>query len=153
MKTEFWMTGKTNHSYLKPGIELYTKRIQHYTPFASREIEIPKSKNPKEAVQTEQEQILKLIQPNDQIILLDEKGKSFTSYDFAKYLQQQFNSSPNRLIFLTGGSYGFGDDIYHRSNALISLSKFTFPHDLVRIIFLEQFYRALSIIHNHPYQH
>lgn len=153
MKTEFWMTGKTNHNYLNSGIDLYAKRIKHFTSFDIREIKIPKAKSPEEVIQSEQDQILKLLQPNDRLILLDEKGKIFTSIEFSKYVQQQFNTSPNRLIFLIGGAYGFGPELYKRANSLISLSKFTFPHDLVRIIFLEQFYRCLTILNNHPYQH
>lgn len=98
-------------------------------------------------------EILKKLKGDEKLILLDEKGKSFTSAAFASYLQGLFNSTNGKLIFLSGGAYGFGDQIYHKSNDQISLSAMTFTHDMVRLIFLEQMYRALTIINNHPYQH
>ena len=153
MKTEFWMTGKTNHVYLQSGIELYVKRIKHFIPFEIVEIKTTKAKSAEESIRVEQEAVLKLLNPADRLILLDEKGKNMDSFQFSDYLQKQFLSSPNRLIFLIGGAYGFGDELYKRGDNRLALSKMTFPHDLVRVIFLEQLYRGLSILSNHPYQH
>jgi 23S rRNA (pseudouridine1915-N3)-methyltransferase len=153
MKTEFWMIGKTHHDYLNPGIEKYEKRIKHFISFSIQEIKTCKVKSASESIKQEGDKVMKLLQPTDSLILLDEKGKSFSSHQMADYLQKQFNTSQSKLVFLIGGAYGFGEDIYARAQDKISLSPMTFPHDLVRIIFLEQMYRALTIIRNHPYQH
>lgn len=153
MKVEFWMTGKTDHKYLNEGILLYTKRIQHYIPFFAIEINISKPKVQSNSKKNESQQILKLLNKDDFIILLDDKGKEFSSHDFSEQLQKFFLLSAPRLVFLAGGAYGFDEALYNRANQKMSLSKMTFPHDLCRLIFLEQLYRALTIANNHPYQH
>ena len=153
MKVEFWMTGKTDHKYLIEGINLYSKRIQHYIPFNVHEINVSKPKVQTLYQKIESEQILKLINKDDYLILLDDKGHEYTSHEFSAQLQKFFQLSFSRLIFLAGGAYGFDNALYERSNQTLSLSKMTFPHDLCRLIFLEQLYRALTIMNNHPYQH
>ena len=153
MKVEFWMTGKTDHKYLNEGIHLYTKRIQHYIPFNVLEVNISKPKVQSLYQKNESEQLLKLLNKDDYLVLLDEKGKEYSSHDFSEQLQKLFQISSPRLIFIAGGAFGFDDALYNRANQTMSLSKMTFHHDLCRLIFLEQLYRALTIAHNHPYQH
>ena len=101
----------------------------------------------------EGELILKQLQPGDHVILLDEGGKEFTSVGFADWLQQRMNTVPRRLVFVIGGPYGFSDAVYAAAQGKISLSRMTFSHQMVRVIFAEQFYRALSILNNLPYHH
>jgi 23S rRNA (pseudouridine1915-N3)-methyltransferase len=153
MKVEFWMTGKTNYSYLNEGISVYTKRIKQFLNYEPIEISISKTRNPEQSLKTEAAAVLKRIRPEDYIILLDESGSEFSSTGFAEYLGKLFNTIPSRIIFISGGAYGFDAVIKRRANQLLSLSKMTFTHDMIRLIFPEQFYRALTIIHNHPYQH
>jgi len=153
MKVEFWMTGKTDHKYLNEGIQLYNKRIQHYIPFNILEVNTIKSKTQILYQKDESQQLLKILNKDDYLILLDDKGKEYSSQDFSEQLQKLFHLSAPRLIFIAGGAYGFHDALYNRANDKLSLSKMTFPHDLCRLIFLEQLYRALTIAHNHPYQH
>lgn len=153
MKVEFWMTGKTDHKYLIEGIQLYTKRIQHYIPFYVLEVNIIKPKVQSLYQKAESQQLLKILNKDDYLILLDDKGKEYSSHDFSDQLQKLFLISTPRLVFLAGGAYGFDEMLYQRANLKMSLSKMTFPHDLCRLIFLEQLYRALTIAHNHPYQH
>jgi 23S rRNA (pseudouridine1915-N3)-methyltransferase len=153
MKVEFWMTGKTDHKYLIEGIQLYAKRIQHFIPFYVLEVNVVKPKSFKMFEKAEAKQLLKHLNPDDFLILLDQQGKEYTSHEFAEQLQKFFQMSVSRLVFLVGGAYGFDESLYQRANHKMSLSKLTFPHDLCRVIFLEQLYRALTIANNHPYQH
>jgi len=153
MKVEFWMTGKTEHKYLIEGIQLYTKRIQHYIPFNILEVNIIKPKNQNFYQKNESQQLLKILNKDDYLILLDDKGREYSSHDFSEQLQKLFLLSAPRLVFIAGGAYGFDETLYERANHKLSLSKMTFPHDLCRLIFLEQLYRALTIANNHPYQH
>ena len=153
MKIEFWMTGKTDHKYLIEGINLYTKRIQLYVPFNVLEVNVSKPKVQSLYQKVESEQIQKLLNKDDYLVLLDDKGQEYSSHEFSDQLQKLFQISSARLIFLAGGAYGFDEVLYRRANLKLSLSKMTFPHDLCRLIFLEQLYRALTIAHNHPYQH
>jgi 23S rRNA (pseudouridine1915-N3)-methyltransferase len=153
MKVEFWMTGKTEQKYLIEGIQLYSKRIQHYIPFYVLEVNVTKPKNRLQYQKSESEQLLKIINKEDYLILLDEKGKEYNSHEFSDQLQKLFQLPSARLIFLVGGAYGFDEMLYKRANQTMALSKMTFPHDLCRLIFLEQLYRALTIASNHPYQH
>lgn len=153
MKVEFWMTGKTDHKYLNEGIQLYTKRIQHYIPFYALEVNVIRPKSQSLYQKAESQQLLKILNKDDYLILLDDKGKEFSSHDFSDQLQKYFLISAPKLVFLAGGAYGFDESLYKRANQTLSLSKMTFPHDLCRLIFLEQLYRALTIANNQPYQH
>ena len=101
----------------------------------------------------EGEQILKKIEPGDYVVLLDERGKEFTSKKFAQFIQQQANNGLKALVFVIGGAYGFSEAVYARQNAQIALSQLTFPHIMTRLIFAEQIYRAFTILHNEPYHH
>ncbi len=155
MKTILIVVGKTVNKIFQTGIDDYTNRIGHYMPFSI--ITIPELKNTKNLTidlqkKKEGELILKEIQPTDTIILLDEKGKEFRSTEYAKWLKQK-QSISRRLIFIIGGSYGFSKEIYERANEKISLSKMTFSHQMVRLIFIEQLYRACTILKGEPYHH
>lgn len=156
MKVEFWVIGKTSFPYLDEGNEIYLNRIKHYLPFQMTTI--PDIKNRKslseEQIKTKEgEIILSKLNTGDFLILMDERGKQRTSVQFADYLQNILQQSHKRAIFLIGGAYGFSDAVYERCNTKISLSNMTFSHQMVRLIFLEQFYRALTIMNNEPYHH
>jgi 23S rRNA (pseudouridine1915-N3)-methyltransferase len=156
MKIVLITIGKTNEKYLIEGISDYQKRLKHYTNF--ERIEIANIKNAKnfsesELMKKEGELILKQIQNSDHLVLLDDKGKDFTSQKFAQKLQQWMLSGKKRLVFVVGGAYGFSDEIYKRGNEKLSLSKMTFSHQMVRLFFVEQIYRGYTILNNEPYHH
>lgn len=156
MKITVILNGKTEDDYLLKGIAIYEQRLKHYVPFET--ITIPALKNTK-ALSTEQQKqkegelILKNLQSSDKLILLDENGKEYSSVNFSEYIQQQMNSGIKNLVFVVGGPYGFSDEIYKRANGKISLSKMTFSHQMVRLFFVEQLYRAMTILRNEPYHH
>lgn len=154
MKTIFLLTGKTRNSYLIEGINEYQKRIRNYLSLDL--VEIPDLKNtrnlsPEKVKENEGKQIFQQLQKGDFVVLLDEKGKEFTSRQFADFMQARMLSSIKRIVFVTGGAWGFSREIYKRADLSLSLSKMTFPHQLVRLIFLEQLYRALTILKGEPY--
>jgi 23S rRNA (pseudouridine1915-N3)-methyltransferase len=156
MKIVLITIGKTNEKYLIEGISDYQKRVKHYTNF--ERIEIANIKNAKnfsesELMKKEGELILKQIKNSDHLVLLDDKGKDFTSQKFAQKLQQWMLSGKKRLVFVVGGAYGFSDEIYKRGNEKLSLSKMTFSHQMVRLFFVEQIYRGYTILNNEPYHH
>lgn len=156
MKIVFLTIGKTINTQLQQLQNDYQERLKHYVPFEYQCIpELKKTRNISEQEQKEKEAdlILKFIEPNDEIILLDENGKHFSSVDFAVYVEKKMNSSYKRMIFVVGGPYGFSKRIYDRANGLISLSRMTFSHQMVRIIFTEQLYRAFTILRGEPYHH
>lgn len=156
MKISLICVGHTTYTPFKEGIERYTRRIVHYVPFELKEIpDIRTTKGMTEHKQKELEgeTILSAIAPNDYVMLLDEKGKEYTSMEFAKLLSDKMVTLPGRLIFVVGGPYGFSDKVYARANSKISLSKMTFPHELVRLFFVEQIYRAYTIMRGEPYHH
>ncbi|MBQ3624670.1 MAG: 23S rRNA (pseudouridine(1915)-N(3))-methyltransferase RlmH [Prevotella sp.] len=155
MKTELIAVGKTVNPHIKECIADYASRIGHYMPFSMSIIpELKSTKNLSEEQQKklEGELILKQLQPTDTVVLLDEHGKSFRSIDFAKWLQQK-QAVSRRLVFVIGGPYGFSEAVYQRANEKLSLSPMTFSHQMVRLIFTEQFYRACTIIKGEPYHH
>lgn len=148
------MTGKTQERYLEEGIRLYDKRIRHYLPFdwvVLPDVRLSGKPAPEQLMEKEGEQILKRLRPEDCLMLLDERGQSFTSVQFAQWLDRQFQMPCKRLIFLVGGAYGFSPAVYARANARISLSAMTFSHQMVRLFLLEQLYRAMTILRNEPY--
>lgn len=156
MKISLFVIGKTNHGYLIPGIEDYAKRISHYLPFSIQYIS--DIKNTKNLTQTQQkllegQNLMAAFDNSDQVILLDEHGKEFSSVEFSNYIAKKMQTVPKRLVFVIGGPYGFSDEVKGRANGKISLSKMTFPHDLIRLVFTEQLYRAFTIMHNEPYHH
>ena len=155
MKTELILIGKTNDNHFQAGIDDYTSRIGHYMPFAITVI--PELKNTKalsEAQQKEREGelILRQIQDGDHVVLLDEHGKERRSIEFASWLEKK-SQNVRRLVFVIGGAYGFSDSVYQRGNEKVSLSQMTFSHQMVRMIFVEQVYRACTIIKGEPYHH
>lgn len=154
MKVECWVIGKTNERYLEEGIALYTRRLQRYLPFDL--IVMPDVKNagkhsPDQLKEKEAEGVLNRLKQEDFLILLDEGGKEFRSADFAVYLEQRLQLSFRRLVFLVGGAYGFAPSLYERRNEALALSRMTFSHQMVRLFFLEQLYRAMTILRNEPY--
>ena len=154
MKVRFLAIGKTNEEGLLPLIELYKERINKYTTFNYEEIQ---SKGRKQDASIHQlrdrESVMPFISPSDHLILLDQEGESFTSESFATYLNKKIITLQSPLVFLSGGPYGFDKQLKERAQATISLSQMTFPHQLVRLIFLEQLYRAFSIINKEGYHH
>ena len=155
MKTILLMVGKTTSSNFIASINDYLERIKHYIPFDINTIpEIKNTKNLTEEQQKEREGdlILKNILPSDTVVLLDEHGKEMRSIDFAKWTEMKRNDA-KRLVFVIGGPYGFSKDIYSRANEKISLSRMTFSHQMVRLIYVEQIYRACTIIKGEPYHH
>jgi 23S rRNA (pseudouridine1915-N3)-methyltransferase len=156
MKVVLAAIGKTDEKYLEQGIDKYSKRINKYLQFDIEIIpDIKNTKNMNAAVQKEKEGelILKKIQQGDYVILLDENGKTYSSVGFAEQLNSIYVSGYKRLIFIIGGPYGFSNTVYNRCNSKISLSKMTFSHQLIRLIFVEQFYRAQTILKGEPYHH
>jgi 23S rRNA (pseudouridine1915-N3)-methyltransferase len=156
MKITFLTVGKTEEAYLKEGIEKYIKRLKHYTKLTI--IEIDELKNTKALTQEQQktkeaELILKKITPLDHVVLLDERGMEFTSVEFAGYIDKRAVTSVSNLIFVVGGPYGFDRSVYERANDKLSLSGMTFSHQMVRLFFVEQLYRAFTIIKGEPYHH
>jgi len=145
-------TGKTSEKYVLDGMRIYLDRINHYCKFTLMEIESGKG-DTMQMKKKETENILKRVGEKDFLILLDEKGKDFSSVEFAKTLNHHQNISTKHIVFLIGGAYGFSEEVYKRANAKISLSKMTFPHQLVRIVFLEQLYRAFTILKGEKYHH
>ena len=155
MKTELILVSKTTDKHLAAGIDDYVSRICHYLPFAITVI--PELKNTKNMTEEQQkvregELILQKIQPSDTVVLLDEHGKEFRSIEFADWLQKKQNTA-RRLVFVIGGPYGFSESIYKRADEQLSLSKMTFSHQMVRLLFVEQVYRACTIIKGEPYHH
>lgn len=154
MKIKFIQTGKTTEKYLLSGINEFKKRLSRYSKIQL--IEIPDLKNtksltPEQVKFNESEQQIKFIEKNDYLILLDENGKSFTSIEFAKYIQNKGVSGFGQLCFLIGGAFGFHESIYKIASDKISLSPMTFNHQVIRLVFMEQLYRAISIINGLPY--
>ncbi|MGM0932906.1 MAG: 23S rRNA (pseudouridine(1915)-N(3))-methyltransferase RlmH [Bacteroidota bacterium] len=148
--------GKTDSTELKQLIEMYKKRLQFYIKFEIEVIpDLKKAKNLDENQQKikEGELILSKVQASDFVVLLDEKGKEFTSVGFSEYIQKRLNSGMKQLIFVIGGPYGFSEDLYKRADSKLALSKLTFSHQMVRLFFTEQLYRAFTILKNEPYHH
>ena len=156
MKIGLIVIGKTDAGYFVEAINEYKNRLTHYIPFEMEVIpDIKNVKNLSEAQQKEKEGelILKALQPGDYLVLLDEKGKEFTSMQFSTYLEKKMHTVPKRLVFVVGGPYGFSEAVYKAASEKISLSKMTFSHQMIRLIFIEQIYRAMTIWNNEPYHH
>lgn len=156
MKISLVVIGKTDAAYFVDAINEYKNRLVHYIPFEMEVIpDIKNVKNLREDQQKEKEGelILKTLQPGDYLVLLDEHGKSFTSMEFATYLERKMHVVSKRLVFVIGGPYGFSEAVYKAASEKISLSKMTFSHQMIRLIFVEQIYRAMTILNNEPYHH
>lgn len=155
MKTELIVVGKTTNKHFIAAINDYLERIGHYMPFSVTVI--PELRNAKSLSQQQQkdkegEAILRLLQPSDTVVLLDERGKEPRSIELADWLQRQ-QQTARRLMFIIGGPYGFSQQVYSRADSMLSLSRMTFSHQMVRLIFVEQLYRACTIIKGEPYHH
>ncbi len=156
MKILFLVIGKTDESYLETGIYKYIKRLEHYIPFEMKII--PDIKNRKTLTEEQQKKaegdlILSQLSSGDDLILLDENGKTFSSVAFSQWIEKQMNSGNKRIIFVVGGPYGFSKEVYAKARFKISLSEMTFSHQMIRLIFVEQLYRAFTIIKGEPYHH
>ncbi|MEO8235389.1 MAG: 23S rRNA (pseudouridine(1915)-N(3))-methyltransferase RlmH [Flavobacterium sp.] len=156
MNIKLLAIGKTDNKNLQSLIDDYTKRLSFYIKFDLEVIaDIKNVKNLSESQQKEKEGelILSKITPTDQLILLDENGKTFSSVAFSEELQKKMNSGIKTLVFVIGGPYGFSDEVYKKSFGKISLSQMTFSHQMVRLFFIEQLYRGFTILKNEPYHH
>lgn len=156
MKITLLTVGKTDRDWVKQGLDIYVSRLKHYIPFNI--VEIPELKNvsalSKDQIKTKEgELILKNVKPSDDVILLDERGKEYSSVEFAKVLQDKITYVGKDIVFIIGGAYGFCEDVYNRANSKMSLSRMTFSHQMVRAIFAEQIYRAFTIMRGEPYHH
>lgn len=156
MTIKLVVVGKTEEKYLCEGIDIYRARLEHYCRFEM--VTIPalkgaRSLSKEQLKDREAELILKNLSATDECILLDERGKEFTSSSWAQHLEQKFAHSSRNIVFVIGGSMGFGNKVYERADGMMSLSRMTFSHQMVRLIFLEQLYRAFTIIEGEPYHH
>ena len=156
MKIKLLVVGKTDDSALKQSIEKFEKRLQRYVSFVLEVI--PDIKRSKKLSITEQKDlegqlILNQISTTDRLFLFDENGQTYSSVEFSKFLQKQMNSGLKQLVLVIGGPYGFSNAVYEKSNGLISLSKMTFSHQMIRLFATEQLYRGFSILKNEPYHH
>jgi 23S rRNA (pseudouridine1915-N3)-methyltransferase len=156
MKAVLLTVGKTDIHSIATEIGIYAKRIAYYLPF-TMEI-IPDIKNKKNLSEQQQKQkegelILNKLDNTDYVVLLDEGGHLFNSNQFAQHIEKKQNTIARKIVFVVGGPYGFSDAVRARANEKISLSKMTFTHQMVRLIFVEQFYRAMTILNNEPYHH
>lgn len=155
MKTDLILVGKTTNKHFQAAISDYAGRIAHYMPFSLSvipELRNTKSLSPEQQKQAEGELILRMVQPADTLVLLDEHGRELRSTELAQWLQQKRNTA-RRLVFAIGGPYGFSTEVYQRANEQLSLSRLTFSHQMVRLVFTEQLYRACTILRGEPYHH
>ncbi|MEN6455670.1 MAG: 23S rRNA (pseudouridine(1915)-N(3))-methyltransferase RlmH [Prolixibacteraceae bacterium] len=156
MKIKLIVIGKTDKPYLQDGIDLFNKRLIHYLPYEFQAIpDIKNTRNLSESQQKEKEGelLLNQLNPGDELILLDEQGIEFSSVNFARFLERKMLGGTKNLVFAVGGPYGFSQTIYDAAKSKISLSKMTFSHQMIRLIFAEQLYRALTILKGEPYHH
>ena len=156
MKIVLLAIGKTNAKYLQEGIEQYTKRLSHYVPFEFKilpDVKTTKGLSQDKQKEMEGQMFLNTIQSGDVVVLLDERGKEMTSRDFSVYIDKKMVTVAKNLIFVIGGPYGFSAEMYNRANEKLSLSKMTFSHEMIRLFFIEQIYRAMTIPKGEPYHH
>ncbi|MDA7694127.1 23S rRNA (pseudouridine(1915)-N(3))-methyltransferase RlmH [Flavobacteriaceae bacterium] len=154
MEIQLLCIGKTDRSFWAEALEMYEKRLQHYVKFSIRylaDVKTSKKSDPSKIKLEETKLLLEKIKPGDMVILLDEKGKMFNSAEFSKEIENQMNSGKKKVLFVIGGAYGFSEELYQKFPERMALSKMTFSHQMVRLFFCEQLYRAYTIINNHPY--
>jgi 23S rRNA (pseudouridine1915-N3)-methyltransferase len=156
MKIILLTVGKSTNSYLIKLQEEYQNRLKFYIPFEM--VVVPELKNTKSLSMNEQKEkeadsILKQLDNSDEVVLLDEKGKQFSSVGFSEFISKKMLASHKRMVFVVGGPYGFSDRVYQRANGKVSLSSMTFSHQMIRLIFVEQLYRAMTILKGEPYRH
>ena len=156
MQIELIVIGKTDSQEVAALVELYAKRLNHYTRFALTtlpDLRNTRSLTARQQCTAEGEALLRQFREGDCVVLLDERGDELRSVEFAAWMQKRMNSGARRLVFVIGGPYGFSEAVYARAEAKLSLSRMTFSHQLVRAIFAEQLYRAFAILNNEPYHH
>jgi 23S rRNA (pseudouridine1915-N3)-methyltransferase len=156
MKVCLIVVGKTDDTYINEGITKYKDRLKHYLPFELIEVaDVKKVKNLSQDQQKEKEgsRLAGFLKLGDFVVLLDEQGKAYTSREFATFVEKRMLSGVKRLVFIIGGPFGFSQEMYKMANGKLSLSKMTFSHQLVRLVFFEQLYRAMTILKNEPYHH
>lgn len=156
MKIVITAVGKTSTDYIRHGINQYLERLKHYIPVVLQilpDIKASKSMTPDMQKIKEGEIMLSALQPGDWLILLDERGKQPTSREFSGMIEEYMNRGLKRVVFAIGGPYGFSREVYNRANGLLSLSRMTMTHEMVRLIFVEQIYRAMTILRGEPYHH
>jgi 23S rRNA (pseudouridine1915-N3)-methyltransferase len=153
MKIELIFTGKISESWLKEGVEIYLKRIPFYLPVNVNVISSSEQKDRRKAMEEEAMSILKKISPGDVIVVLDENGKEMTSRKLAAQFEGWMNQSVSKVVFVTGGAFGTAESLRKKANLVLSVSRFTFTHQMVRLILVEQIYRALTITRNENYHH
>jgi 23S rRNA (pseudouridine1915-N3)-methyltransferase len=156
VKITLLVVGKTEADYLNSGIDVYEKRLKHYIPYEM--VVIPALKNTRSLSELQQKQkegdlLLAKIEPTDEVVLLDENGNQFSSVGFSEYVKKKMTAGTRNLVFVVGGPYGFSEEVYNRANGKISLSSMTFSHQMVRLIFIEQLYRSMTILKGEPYHH
>lgn len=156
MDINLLVIGKTSNPHINSGIEDYCSRLRHYLPFAIKAL--PDVRNARKLTEAQQKEaeadmILQQITSADWVVLLDERGREFSSMEFASYMQKKMGSGFKRLLFIVGGPYGFSNRVYDRANEKISLSRMTFNHEMIRLFFTEQVYRAMTILRGEPYHH
>lgn len=156
MKIILLLSGKTTDKYIAEGVDIYYERIRKYSPFEI--IVIPELKNTRNMPQTEQKEregakILETIKSDDFVVALDERGKEFTTLDFSSWLEKSFLLPKKRIVFVIGGPWGFSRGVCNRADMLLSLSKMTFSHQIIRLLFMEQLYRIFTVIKGDPYHH
>lgn len=156
MKILLLQVDKTQDSYMSEGVEMYAKRLRNYTQYDVLTINVPKSvrqRSQNEQKVEEAKLIFNQILSDDFLVLLDERGKELSSVEFSKFVSQRQNASTKRLIFLIGGPYGFDEKMYNRADFKLSFSKMTFSHQMIRLFFSEQLYRAFTILKGEKYHH
>lgn len=157
MKIALLQTGKTTERHISEGVEIYSSRVTKYTGFEI--ITIPDLKNTRnkmtsmEQKMREGRKILEALRKDDYVVLLDERGKELNTVEFAGWIEKRYADPRKRNVFIIGGAWGFSEEVYSRADFRLSLSKMTFPHQLVRLLFIEQLYRAFTILNGEPYHH
>lgn len=154
MNIKLVVVGKTEEKYLKEGIEIFEKRLKFYIPYEM--IIIPslkdtKSLTPQMVKEKEGELIIKQVSKADKVVLFDEMGEEFRSIEYANFLQKNMNAGIKTICFVVGGAFGFSDEVYKIANLKIAMSKMTFSHQMIRLMIVEQLYRAFTILKNEPY--
>lgn len=154
MNIKLVVVGKTQEKYLKDGIDIFEKRLKFYIPYEMiiiPSLKDPKNLSPQMVKEKEGELIIKHLLKADKVVLFDEKGKGFRSVEYSDFLQKQMNTGIKTLCFVVGGAFGFSDEVYKKADQLISISNMTFSHQMIRLMIVEQLYRAFSILRKEPY--
>lgn len=156
MKIQLLVIGKTSSKYLSEGIGDYARRVSRYVPFEIKvlpDVKTSRTMSPDRQKEMEGAAMLACVQPGDHVVLLDERGTEMTSREFSQFIDRKMVTLPRNLTFVIGGPYGFSGDVYGRADGMLSLSRMTFSHEMVRLFMVEQLYRAMTILRGEPYHH